>query len=371
MQRIAAIVMSVVLATVISPGLAHAAVKPGASCPKAGRTAVATVNGARTALVCTKVGARLVWRAKAATTPSASPSPSSTGTIPQFTLPTTTAVRPIAQPDFSGRSATDPADRSAVTAKINALADDLDASWIEVDTANGPMPAAVWRPKGAGPYPVIVFLHGTGGMIEGEYTFAADLARNGYQVVVPCWWRGRPAAIESVFPSAQMSGLFTCTTGPEFVGANRATVQNLLPLLAAAMQLPKSDPNRLGVIGNSRGATLALLTGSMVPAVRSVIAVAAAFNPPQLGSFASPAFFDEERPASTASKLNAPTLVLAGTADTRVPVGQARGFQQSVASRGKTNIEFEFIEGGPHQLLYPPFSADVRARMIAFLNRTL
>lgn len=368
MKRIAVIVISLLLA-VVSPGMAHAAVKPGASCPKAGRTAVTTVSGIKTTLVCTKVKARLVWRPRATAAPTTSPSP--TGNVPQFTLPTSATVRTITRPDFSGRSATDPTDRSAVLARLDALSADLDASWIEVDSPNGPIPAAVWRPKGAGPFPVLVFLHGTGGMIEGEYLFAADLARNGYQVVVPCWWRGRPAPIETTFPSAQLSGLFTCSTGPEFVGANGTTVQNLLPLLTAATQLPKSDGSRLGVVGTSRGATLALLTGSMVPAVKSVVAVAAPFNPPQLGSFAPGASYDEERPASTANQLTAPTLVMAGTADTRVPVGQAMGYEQSVVSRGKTNIEFAYIEGGPHQLLYPPFSAQVRALMTAFLSRTL
>ena len=62
--------------------------------------------------------------------------------------------------------------------------------WIKVMAPDlGVMLAAVARPRGAGPFPTVVLLHGTHGFAAEYVSLAEDLAAGGVMAVAPCWFR--------------------------------------------------------------------------------------------------------------------------------------------------------------------------------------
>ena len=291
---------------------------------------------------------------------------------PPYALPQAVSWRTVPQPPFSGRSATDPKDAKMVSDRLAQLATEVDYSWIEVDVeGRRTITAAVWKPRDSAKHPVIIDFHGTGGLIFWGYEFAADLARSGYVVVAPAWWGPRPSAVEPFFPSKQMTGLFENPAGPEFTGANIETVRMLLPLIAASTQLTGADPSRIAVQGHSRGGTLALVVASAVPAISVAVSHAAAFLPPQLNGFItmklSPPGW-ETLPRDIVHHLRAPTLVVAGMRDERVPVASVRDYETWAGKAKRTNIEFAYLDAG-HSMTHSynqEWAAKTRELTLAF-----
>ena len=105
--------------------------------------------------------------------------------------------------------------------------------------AVGQIPARIYTPNGAGPFPVIVYYHGGGWVIATNDTYAASAQALCEQVgamVVSVEYRKAP---EHKFPAAH-DDAFT---------AYQAVLKN-----AASM---KGDPNKVAVVGESAGGNLA------------------------------------------------------------------------------------------------------------------
>src|SRR5262245_59372346 len=61
------------------------------------------------------------------------------------------------------------------------------AEWIKVDGRGHKFLAAVLRPPGGGPFPVVVLLHGASGLQRGHVELAQEISSAGFVVVVGCW----------------------------------------------------------------------------------------------------------------------------------------------------------------------------------------
>src|SRR4029453_3515592 len=67
----------------------------------------------------------------------------------------------------------------------------LAVQWLKISVPDlGVMLAAVARPSGPGPFPVVVVLHGTHGFAREYVQWAQDLARGGLLAVAACWFSG-------------------------------------------------------------------------------------------------------------------------------------------------------------------------------------
>src|SRR5262245_36663336 len=68
----------------------------------------------------------------------------------------------------------------------------LAVQWVKVAAPNlGVVLAAVARPRGAGPFPTVILLHGTHGFAHEYVRLAQDLANGGdVLAVAACWFRG-------------------------------------------------------------------------------------------------------------------------------------------------------------------------------------
>jgi dienelactone hydrolase len=240
--------------------------------------------------------------------------------------------------------------------------------WVRVRVpTGGTISAAVGRPEGPGPHPVLIILHGTHGFAREYVTLARDLAKeSGMITVAGCWFTGRRGAgVEFVTPIDCPEAPTMPTTGltPEAVAVVSALVD-------AARTLPGVRADRVALLGHSRGAVAtasyaldrADRTRRATRSLRAIVLNSGAY-PPEL--------------VARAGQLDVPVLVLHGTADgpteggsEMTSVERARTFVAALADAGK-RAEVEYFDGAGHSGIFK--SADQRARSIrlisAFLRR--
>ena len=247
------------------------------------------------------------------------------------------------------------------------------AQWIKIEGAGGrKFLTAILRPEGTGPFPVVVLLHSAGGLGRGNMSVAEDLARAGFLVAYGCWQAiaqragGRP-------PTEGMRICAEATPQAEWVADPAA--HSGKELIALARTLPGARTDRIGLYGISRGGFAALWAASTGAGVQAVVVDASATRPA-----ITPA------PASTldvVARLDAPLLMMHGTADPVAPVEQAREYEQAARAMGKP-VTAIYFEGMGHQVTAgggkePPALAEMRRkvqpearqRAIAFLREHL
>ena len=140
---------------------------------------------------------------------------------------------------------------SIVEAQAPAGTEALAAQWIKVAAPSlGVMLAAVARPRGAGPFPTIVLLHGTHGFAHEYVRLAQDLASGGdVLAVAACWFRG------SAGSGTRFITPIACPDAPPLSPpASPESLQALTALIQAVRTLPSADPGRFCLFGLSRDA---------------------------------------------------------------------------------------------------------------------
>jgi len=107
-----------------------------------------------------------------------------------------------------------------------------------------------YRPPAPGRHPAVIVLSGSGGGVTPASSFPGGLASRGYAVLALAYFgvEGLPSSLHDI--------------PLEYFGT-------ALEWLAAQ---PSVDPNRIGVLGVSRGGELALLLGTIFPQIRTVVA---------------------------------------------------------------------------------------------------
>jgi dienelactone hydrolase len=236
--------------------------------------------------------------------------------------------------------------------------------WLRVPVpAGGTLAAAVARPAGAGPHPVVVLLHGTHGFASEYVGLAHDLAREaGVVAVTGCWFVGRRGV------GTQFVTPIECPEAPPMpvTGLTPEALAVVSALVDAARALPGVRTDRVALFGHSRGGVAALNyaleRGRLENGLRAVVLNSAAY-PPEL--------------VSRAAELGVPALMLHGTADSPAQGGsantaatRARAFEAALLAAGKV-VEARYFEGADHNTLF--MDAEQRARsvrhMAEFLRR--
>ena len=230
--------------------------------------------------------------------------------------------------------------------------------WIDV---KGPqeakLRAAVFRPSGNGPFPVVVVLHGAPtGLLEGHVGWGPDLASAGFVTVVGCYFRGTRTITlggQAVNP---------CPEAPDLQHAR--PVENVIALMDAGRRVPGVRRDRLALVGFSTGGGMAALAASSGADVQAVVTVS--------GSFRETLFSNEPRSAlSVVKDLRPPILILHATTDQAEPVETSKEYEAQARQLGK-NVEAYYYEGGGHAvvLLYS-HREDLTRRVVEFLNKYL
>ena len=185
----------------------------------------------------------------------------------------------------------------------------------EVSIPAGPhrLEAYLAEPEGGGPFPAVLFLHGgRGGIVGGDpKESVAALARAGYVALAPMRLRQNKLGTE--------------------IAQTRGALEYL-------RKLDRVDPQRVAVIGFSRGGLLALIAAVNSPELRAAILMAPASGRGAL-----------DRALRRATPQVPPTLILVAKNDTR----QA----DHVALAQKTEQQLERAGGSAQVVLYPPFGS--------------
>ena len=129
--------------------------------------------------------------------------------------------------------------------------------------------AYIFRPEGTGPFPVVIYNHGSRAGHEREerpFAYVGEmLARSGYVVVVP-ERRGYGKSDGATF--GQVVG---DDRGPRYVARVQEETDDMLAAVDFVKTLPYTDANRMGVMGWSFGGIVSVFAVSRSTAFRAVV----------------------------------------------------------------------------------------------------
>lgn len=234
-------------------------------------------------------------------------------------------------------------------------------TWLRVPTDSGVVRVAVAMPKGTGPFPAIVILHGTHGFAEEYVKLARRFAQNGIVGVAACWFAGRRGeGVRFITP-------IDCNDAPPLVdvpGADRFRMarQTIDALVRRVAALPNVQPSHLALFGHSRGAGAALdYALTRLGNVQAVILNSGGY-PPEV--------------TKRAADVPVPVLLLHGVADGPADGGSAftsiatvRQFEAALRAANK-KVEAKFYDKGGHNGLFSDSAQfeDTVRRTCAFLR---
>jgi dienelactone hydrolase len=239
-----------------------------------------------------------------------------------------------------------PARTAAPSEEAEAAGDAGDPARVRTTEATiAGLRTVVTRPRGAGPWPLLVFVHGAGAPPEFYLGLMTDLAAEGNVVVAPA------------MPGSVDDSTFGALEVLPFQPGRASTVIDAVTSEPTA--LPHVDPERVAVLGHSMGGMTALAMGfnsccldSRVDAVVSFAGRLADFPGGSFGLGAVPA------------------LLVHGERDETVPFSASGEALQQVG----TTAYLLAVEGGDHgRYLDPdrPVYPAVRAAVLAFLRATI
>jgi dienelactone hydrolase len=222
------------------------------------------------------------------------------------------------------------------------------ATWLRLERADHAVQlAAVYRPRTPGRHPVVVYLHGSSGLAETELAWGRALAAKGYIVVAGCYFDVDPGASK---PTPHF--WVPCPGVPnEQESAPPATAAAYKALVAVAAALPDAAPGRLGVVGVSYGAILAL--GIAEPRVKVIVA-------------------DSGAGKAGPGPVHAPVLLLGMQTDPNEPHALLTAFELALRAAHKT-VESHYYAGTGHvvTLTSGAVGGDATTRAVSFLRRAI
>ena len=192
-------------------------------------------------------------------------------------------------------------------------------------------------PLGAGPFPAVVALHGSGGLHGFAEEPARLLAARGFAVFVPHYFErtGTSWADERNIRKNFPLWMKTISDTVTYVGQQKHV-----------------DASRVALLGFSLGGYLSLSVATQDPRVRAVVEYFGGL-PEELTNF----------------KQMPPTLILHGDADNIVPVSEALNLEKLFQRTG-TPYEIKIYPGAGH-VFTAPLMLDAGTRTLRFLQQHL
>lgn len=205
--------------------------------------------------------------------------------------------------------------------------------WIAVGAPGGrTIVARVLRPDGVGPFPAVILLHSQTGFSNAYVTLGEEIARGGFVTVVRCWFAGNydGTTVADPPPPLPLADGIECPDGPSLKTiASADAIEDIAALVAATKALPGVRSDRVGLVGNSRGSIVGVLTAAAKGnALQAVVAIGGA---PPGGPL-------------IAQGISAPLLLIQGSNDSVVPVVNAQMLEQALTALGRT-VQSRYYDG--------------------------
>lgn len=215
------------------------------------------------------------------------------------------------------------------------------SSDVEIQSGGQSYASYLAAPSSGGPYPGIVLIHSFRGLEEGYRTMTDQFAAQGFVVLAVGWQTFEQSPLD-------------------------ATVQQLLQdSVVFLSERGDVDPERLGLTGFCAGGRYTML---FLPQIDAFNAGVAWYGFPYGG---------DTQPASVIDQLDAPMLILHGTADSPSPIAQIYDYAGTLTEAGKY-FELKVYQGKPHgfmiengQLSQDDIAQDAFNEMVSFFQRHL
>lgn len=169
----------------------------------------------------------------------------------------------------------------------------LEPQIIDVPSGNLHLKAFFWKPTGAGPFPAVLFNHGSGGenaqftagmtMTEAAAQLAPLFVKHGYAFFYPCR-RGQGLSadqapfMQDLLKREEMSHGKEARQHLQFAFLTGDQLDDVMAAFSVLKALPDVDTHRLAAIGHSFGGQLTLLEAERDATLRAVVTFAAAAN---------------------------------------------------------------------------------------------
>lgn len=230
-----------------------------------------------------------------------------------------------------------------------------DARWVSLEGHSGySFTAAILKAPLDGPLPTVVVLHGADGLSDWYLDIAQEIANAGFLVIIGCWQQGE----------SQTVGNARCATAPpQKLWVADPAANSGKELIALARSLPEARRERLALFGLSRGGHGALWAEATGADVTALVLDAPAHRP------------NIKLPPPTSldlvDRVAKPTLVLHGTADKVISVGQSKEYEAAAKVLGKPVTTVYFPNIGHVVSAIPESKKEAMERIIGFLHSKL
>jgi dipeptidyl aminopeptidase/acylaminoacyl peptidase len=299
---------------------------------------------------------------------------------------------------LAAQSDSDPGIRSAEGSEVETFPDGSTGRISEFRGADGTFVAAyLRRPKGAGPFPVVVILHGGAFGKNATYGMArnkppvADFVAAGCAVFAIDY---RPTTV----PLTEPGGAVVFPPLPPI------EINDTLEAIEAVRHLPFIDGKRVAVMGGSHGGYVmskvvsrADLRGGILcsPAIFDLIELWKAreqkvdmiqviknkiadgeqkYGAPMAAIAKDPAAYGYESPMTEASKVRCAIMIINGRNDTSSPVSVMEAYAGKLRALGK-EVDTYFPDNAPHGFYFAspkplhPQTDEAATRAVAFIRK--
>ncbi len=217
---------------------------------------------------------------------------------------------------------------------------------VEITSGGKTYPAYLAAPTLEGRKPAVILLHSINGFEPGYKELTDRLMTEGFVTLALQW-----QAFERTPTDAVMEQL-------------------LRDAISYLHNRPDVHPERIGLTGFCIGGRYTML---FLPLIKEFKTGVAWYGFPYSGGSAA----QPQRPAEAIRKLQAPMLILHGTADRPSPIADIYRYATELDAAGKY-FELKVYQGQPHsfmlergQLSQTPIALDAFREMVNFFNRTL
>lgn len=233
--------------------------------------------------------------------------------------------------------------------------------WMHVRTDSGVIHAAVATPKGTGPFPAVIILHGTHGFAQEYINIARRLADSGAVAIAACWFAGRKGEGQRFITPIEFAD------APPLVDVDRFRIarQSIDSLIGKVIGLPKIQKGNLALFGHSRGGGACLDYVLTHPGKVQALILNSTGYPPEV--------------TNRTAEIEVPVLILHGTENNPGEGGsplsnieRAYVFEAALKKANK-DVEVKYYKASGHNALFSNAAqfTDTVQQILQFLRKKL